>query len=950
MNTRNVYLMIFILLASASGAMLMGVEPPPPPFPPLPVPVLLPAEELPPKVVPPAVPMNADFQPPVVVLQPAADTPSVGMPSPPVAPGASVPTIIAKTVVDEFPFYTNDHTLGNWRKYLEDGGDVEKPDGGGASALMHAAASENVALCELLLKHGADVNYQRPNDKITPLMWAVNGNKAVCELLLKHGAKLDAVDENGNTAFHHLQRAQEDVLQLLLDAGVDINLRNEKDGDTLLIRAVRHSPDMVRMLLKKKPDVNLRNNRGDSPLHPASHYTTPEQGAEIIQMLLDAGADVNAQNNNGETPLYQSVCRYDVNMPVFEALLKAGADVNLGPEEHYRSTPLDMALEHGHAETAMKLLDAGADITQRKEHGAIPLFLAAKTWSRPLMERLIKMGADIQEVNSPAQETVLMYVAEVGDVETAKWLIEEGVDMNARSRWGKTAVMRALECRQDEMVRFLVAQGADLTEGDPEQQSQRGGYAGQLPLQSVVERGDVEMVRLLVKHGARFTDEQRDQKKLLHCAVQSGSVEMCEYVLNFDPDVNVRDYAGNTPLHGAAGMRNYDLCVLLLSRGARVNAKNNNSSTPLMQVVMGGQNYSNFADGLRELMGVRVWQLLVDAGAELDAKDSQEKTVMDYVWESSGLNFASEWTVPVLAAPFAPSSDGRVIGVVDDSSGQLVPRSFLVKYIEATTGKWRNAETPESLFMAAHEGDKERVTRLLEAGQDVNRRDRDGETLLHFAVRAGNAEMVKFLLDKGADMKAQAIHGGTPLHYAAALGQREILELLMEKGAVVNLSDTERNDGSLLWAVAASQGPCVIALVKKGADPGLFGSTYSPFTLALKMRKEAYCKFFCQNGFQVDSLAKKWNFHMFYDAVGLTPENVRVLLECGMDVNSRDNSGMTLLHYAVNRQEGPLIALLMKLGADPSVKNQQEKTPADLVKEMGGPWFVRRQMEELMKK
>lgn len=909
-------------------------------FPPPPVAVPLPVQ-----VIPPA-PAD-DFPSPEVPV--AADTP----PPPVAVPAVNATNILAPaTVVDEFPFYTNDHTLANWRKYLENGGDVEKPDNNGTSALMQAAGAGNVALCELLIKHGADVNYVRPSDKMTPLMWAARESREVCELLLKHGAKRDAADEYGNAAFHYIQHEHEDVLQFFLDAGVDIDLQNENSGDTLLIRSASHSPERVKMVLAKKPNVNLANNHGQTALHMAVEFMNPEQSAEAVRMLLAAGAEVNAQNTNGETPLYICVRHYRIKMDVFDMLLKAGADVNLGRgENHHRGMPLEMALENGHVDAVMKMLDARADITQRHEHGAIPLFLAAKTWSRSVMERLIKMGADIHERNSPAEETVLMAVAEAGDVETAKWLLEQGAELNDRSRWGKTAVMKALECRQDEMVRFLVEKGADLTEGDAEKQQQRGGYVGQPLLHAVVERGDLEMTRLLVKHGARFLDEERDQKKLLHCAVQSGNAAMCEYILNFNSDVNVRDYAGNTALHNAASDKNYDLCVLLLSRGAKVNARNNNQQTPLMRVVLADSGHG-VHDALRELRAVRAWRLLVEAGAEVDAQDDQEKTVMDYVFQVGPGAVALGMSTPFAPIPpQVPWSPGekpaRVIGTVNDTSGELLRASFFTKYVETSTGRWRDAAAPESLFMAAHEGDADRVKRLLDAGQDVNRRDRDGETALHFAVRAGRAEMVKFLLDNNADINAQGIHCGMPIHYAAALGEREILELLLARGVDVNVRHAH-NDRALHWAVAASQGPCVIALVRKGADAAVFGSHYSPLTLALKMRKETYCKFFCDNGLNLETHMKERAYYLHFDAMGLAPEHVRILLACGMDINVRDYSGTTLLHYAVNRNELPLVAFLIKHGANPTLKDSRGKTPLEMVTESGNPWFMRRQMEKMM--
>lgn len=742
------------------------------------------------------------------------------------------------------------NALEAWRTYLEQGGDVERLDKKGDSALMHAVTMRNAALAGLLIKHGADVS-----------------------------------------------------------------VRNAM-GQTLLMIAAERSPEMLRLLIDHGMDIEAKNTKPNRYKgFTALHYATHAGNVEQVKILLAASADVNAQTENGETPLFL-VCS-GVRAPktdLLETLIEAGADVNRVSAGDNPATPLAAAMSHGRADTAMCLLDAGANIKGMEKL----LFTAAHASSVPLMERLVGMGADVHEKLAPMEDTMLICAAALGDIPLARWLIDRGLDVNASTVYGKTAVMMAIDRQHDDMVRFLVENGAKV-EDDPNNPNRHYGRPytadGASPIFGVVQRGDLAMARYLVKHGAWSLDEPEDRIKLLHYAVQSRSLAMCEYVLVLGADVNTRDVMGGTPLHHAAQRVNYDLCMLLLARGADANAKNERGETPLAWASAGmtGELAGKTAKltNLEPLMRVRVWQLLLEAGAETDVETLLKKRKQT---------------------------------------------DFFIRYLETSTGHYRDTQKPDSLFLAANEGDEDLAAKLLDAGQDVNARDRNGETPLHFAVRAGNAEMVMFLLDNGARNEASSFLIGTPMHYAAALGHVEILELLLARDPE---PDVMMKSEALLWAVATSNDPCVITLVKHGADAGWAGkpvtssrmpSRHTPFVLALRMQKESYCKLFCRHGFRWEEYAGKSPFTFCYPYDTMTPAEVEILAACEQNLNAQDKDGNTLLHYAIKQYAPQVVRVLIQHGADPTVRNKQKQTPADVSEYSYREPYKRRQMEKLLER
>ena len=131
------------------------------------------------------------------------------------------------------------------------------------------------------------------------------------------------------------------------------------------------------------------------------------------------------------------------------------------------------------------------------------------------------------------------------------------------------------------------------------------------------------------------------------------------------------------------------------------------------------------------------------------------------------------------------------------------------------------ASAPSSdLGAAALRGDLAEVERLLKAGADVNAKDKDGVTPLHWAATNPTPAVLEVLLKAGADVNAEDNDGRTPLHAAAANNPSPaVIEVLLKAGAKVN-ANSNRVSTPLHWAAANNPSPAVLEVLRKaGADP-----------------------------------------------------------------------------------------------------------------------------------
>jgi hypothetical protein len=142
-------------------------------------------------------------------------------------------------------------------------------------------------------------------------------------------------------------------------------------------------------------------------------------------------------------------------------LLKHDADVNF--KDGYGHTALYEACEAGHNEVIDTLLDEGADPNITDNFGVTPLMVACKNEDFNAVESLLINSANVDTICTFDHSTAINYAAEEDATLIVKFLLEEhGANPNIKDSDGNTALMYAVMNRNEEMVRDLLANGANV--------------------------------------------------------------------------------------------------------------------------------------------------------------------------------------------------------------------------------------------------------------------------------------------------------------------------------------------------------------------------------------------------------------------------------------------------------------------------------------------------------
>jgi uncharacterized protein len=403
------------------------------------------------------------------------------------------------------------------RAQVAAGDDVNVAQGDGATALHWAAHWDDVEMAGLLLRAGARIN--AANDfGVTPLLLAsANGRPAMIALLLEAGADPNLAAANGEAPLMAAARTGNvDVVQVLVDRGADVNYKTPANGQSALMWAIseKHS-NVARRLVERGADIQARSTGGYSPLL----FAARAGDLESARMLVAAGADVNDKSMDQTSALVIAVVRGHTALAIH--LLEHGADANAsatgytalhwasgsweteltGPngidaqaDEEWRSLA---GVAGGKVELIRALLAHGADPNAKLgktppragytqlpvEHrvvgvnpypGATPYLLAAMAGDVDVMRVLTESGANPRLAANDGTTALMVaaglgrYLAEsrvtaVRALAAAKLALELGADINAVNESGNTALHGAAQTKADTIIKFLAANGADLS-------------------------------------------------------------------------------------------------------------------------------------------------------------------------------------------------------------------------------------------------------------------------------------------------------------------------------------------------------------------------------------------------------------------------------------------------------------------------------------------------------
>ncbi|XP_060518374.1 putative ankyrin repeat protein RF_0381 isoform X2 [Cylas formicarius] len=237
---------------------------------------------------------------------------------------------------------------------LESGSDINALDVEEKSVLTLSVRQGCEEVVKILVTNGARVNHEEPGG-LTPLRLAVwSNNAAVVKILLNAGAR---IIHSHHLLHNAISNNNFKVVKLLIEAGTALNVRDEHGYTPLMLACSRKNLSIIRLLLSKGADINAMSHiDGRTALHVCvQDVRVPANIYDLLELLINHGANMNAPSYQGSVLFYSIILE---NLHATVSLIQHGADVNLRDERAFVDI-LSLAKRYGNLQLVRMIVYAG---------------------------------------------------------------------------------------------------------------------------------------------------------------------------------------------------------------------------------------------------------------------------------------------------------------------------------------------------------------------------------------------------------------------------------------------------------------------------------------------------------------------------------------------------------------------------------------------------------------
>ncbi|XP_037619699.1 ankyrin-3 isoform X6 [Sebastes umbrosus] len=481
------------------------------------------------------------------------------------------------------------------------------------------------------------------------------------------------------------------------------------------------------------------------------------------------------------------------------------------------------------------------------------------------------------------------------------------------------------------------------SEGDLKMASPEGGHQAPLHQNRIrqsdsntsflraARAGNIDKVLDFLKNGVDISTCNQNGLNALHLAAKEGHKDLVEELLERGAPVDSPTKKGNTALHIAALAGQKEVVRLLMKRGGDVNSQSQNGFTPLYMAAQ--ENHLEVVRFMLENDGNQ--SIATEDGFTPLAIALQQghNSVVSLLLEH---DTKGKVRLPALHIA-ARKDDTKSAALLLQNDHNADVQSKMM--VNRTTENGKSGFTP--LHIAAHYGNVNVSTLLMNRGAAVDFTARNGITPLHVASKRGNTNMVALLLDRGGQIDAKTKDGLTPLHCAARSGHDPAVEILLERGAPI-LARTKNGLSPLHMSAQGDHVECVKFLLQYKAP---VDDVTLDYLTALHVA--AHCGHYRVTKLLLDKKANP-NVRALN---GFTPLHIackknrvkvmELLVKYGASIQAITESGLTPIHVAAFMGHLNIVLLLLQNGASPDVRNIRGETALHMAARAGQMEVVR---------
>ncbi|KAF5686699.1 ankyrin protein 1 [Fusarium denticulatum] len=693
-----------------------------------------------------------------------------------------------------------------------------------------------------------------PDDSSFIYTTLANSHLDIAKLLVDAGASPTAKNVHGYTPLHVATRwSSGETVEFLLACGASIADKDLAGRTAVEIAAIWGDFATLEVMLSRKEEIERMEHGPD--MHPVN-LAVDSENKKCMALLLSHGFSPNVVTSRGDMALRMAI--ESRRLDLCKMLLESNADPDLTPDKI--STPLIQAISEGDLDIVKMLIEHKATVDKREAPPSdglsrTPLQVAVD-WNRPdIVQYLLEKGADPDARDSDGIPVIGSAVSG-GHINMVQWLGDANADVNVICLDSKITPLHEAY-PHPEIVRLLLEHGADINKGNADSRtalnfaiSKNSLATVQVLLEAktkpdintdmiygdlrrVIVGGYIDVVEKMLEAGIDVNNVNEKGESLLAYGIKyNAPSSMIRKILEYNPDLEMRDKKGNTALHCITRSTTLETVRLVVNAGGRLDVLNSDKDTPLI-VAIRAQMDDVFFYMLKKEPSLLTQNFITSqqrATALHEAcRFGSLAMVRSLIDHGMDVNSCCEgiYGTPLISATL---------------KGDLLSSPLASDTIALLLVNGANPSTKAGLFRyplisACLSCPADTVKLLLNTDTSPQDEDSFNRKAVHLACYNSLA-VLNVLEAPDSDFAVRDVVGRVPLHYAAMTGDVELVEVVLERSERVGISiNVEDDDGwtPLLWAARAariwnrqietgcSSKDMISFLLKRGADPTIKG-------------------------------------------------------------------------------------------------------------------------------
>ncbi|XP_012144276.1 uncharacterized protein LOC100882592 isoform X1 [Megachile rotundata] len=822
--------------------------------------------------------------------------------------------------------------------FLNKGLNIHDPGTANQTLLHYAAMTGQLEVVKYLISEGANINTQDANG-LTPLHFAANFDyNYVVEVLLQNGAIYNTLDKfcrkpldmasdskviipliSTEKLFEAVKHNNASQVEKCIKSGAFVNAKYASkgyDGTSLHYAAWKGYDEIINILLQNKANPNMAGSKGFTPLHYAAKFSH----LKIVMVLLSNGAVYNAASIGGKTPLDFAVDKNIINLlklvnesfkNVKSNNFKVINDLNeikdptmikaiMNARNRENQSLIVAALNNNFSQITQLEQVSQGDVSTQIDTALKHLRQEKYESAISIFRNVFEKRKEILGPDNPATLDIQIYIAKIlykqGSFQEAINILDEIIH--------KQKEIFELDNKYTLSIRSMYA----LI------RYKQGKNEEAFNIYQEVYKKQEEIL------GPNHPDSLDSQ---FHIALVLDKQGKYEEALKINKAVFKKRKELFGANHHSTLYAQNNVAMVLSNQGKYKEALEILEEVFEKKKMVFGINHSDTIRTLFNIAGVFFTQKKYDKALKIyqEVFNFQKKTFGDLHTDTLNTQYTLGnvlFTQGKMIGAFKVYSE--CLDKIKSVFGPNHPTVLdIIKKIEAINFglKLQGSETSEiigylqkNINIAASNGNIQIVRNLLKNGADVNDKDSEGRTPLHYAVSNEHLDVVNILLENGADVTQVTNKGNTPLHTAASKNNKEIIEVLLQHVSRNKLID-------FINAKTTTSGVTALHVVAKNASVDIVKFLLSHGACYNIKNKEDKTPFDLSNNQDVNNLFILLE-KLFIDAKNGNAEIIDNISALNSDefsavMNARDNSGCTLLQVAVSNNRKDIAAKLSKM-------------------------------------